>query len=51
MAQASGLCSLTPYVLFPLKKILNNDFRPRDWVLMASCGAGLSAQALLLLAA
>ena len=48
MAQASGLCSLTPSVLFTLQEIMNNGLRPADWVLLASFGAGLSAHALLL---
>jgi predicted naringenin-chalcone synthase len=38
----------SPSVLFSLKEIMNNGLRPRDWVLMAAFGAGLSAYALLL---
>ena len=38
----------SPSVLFTLGDILNNGLRRRDWVMMASFGAGLSAHALLL---
>jgi len=37
-----------PSVLFTLGDILNNGLRRRDWIMMASFGAGLSAHALLL---
>ena len=38
----------SPSVLFSLHEIMNNGLRPRDWVLLAAFGAGLSAHALLL---
>jgi predicted naringenin-chalcone synthase len=38
----------SPSVLFSLREILNNGIRPRDWCVLASFGAGLSAHALLL---
>jgi len=41
----------SPAVLFSLNEIMHNGLRPAAWVLMAACGAGLPAPALLLLAA
>jgi predicted naringenin-chalcone synthase len=38
----------SPSVLFTLREIMDNGLAPRDWCLMASFGAGLSAYALLL---
>jgi len=38
----------SPSALFSLREILNNGIRPRDWCVLASFGAGLSAYALLL---
>jgi predicted naringenin-chalcone synthase len=38
----------SPSVLFSLREILNNGIQPRDWCVLASFGAGLSAHALLL---
>ncbi len=38
----------SPSVLFTLGDILHNGLRRRDWIMMASFGAGLSAHALLL---
>ncbi len=38
----------SPSVLFTLRDILDNGLRRRDWIMMASFGAGLSAHALLL---
>jgi predicted naringenin-chalcone synthase len=38
----------SPSVLFSLNEIMNNGLRPRDWVVLAAFGAGLSAHALLL---
>ena len=37
-----------PAPVIPYGACMNNGLRPADWVLMASCGAGLSAHALLL---
>ncbi|MGA7561875.1 MAG: 3-oxoacyl-[acyl-carrier-protein] synthase III C-terminal domain-containing protein [Desulfobaccales bacterium] len=37
-----------PSVLFTLGDILNNGLRRRDWIMMASFGAGLSVHTLLL---
>lgn len=46
MARYGNMSS--PSVLFTLQEIMNNGLRPRDWVLLASFGAGLSAHAMLL---
>jgi len=46
LAQYGNMSS--PSVLFALREVLDNGIRPREWCLMASFGAGLSAHALLL---
>jgi predicted naringenin-chalcone synthase len=38
----------SPSVLFPLSEILTTNLKPRQWCVVASFGAGLSAHALLL---